>query len=217
MKLIIPHLYTITGLRAGRVYLIEDPDGLTLIDAGLPDAAEKIIRQIEGQGHEASDLKRILITHPHPDHIGGLPELVEKMGAQVWASAVDSPVIEGVEADAQGRKAAVGVPVDRHLVDGESLPQVMGGLEVVAVPGHTPGHLAFWQPQQRVMFTGDAIIRFLGLSKPPARFTLDMAGTIGSIGRMAELDPEVVCFGHGYPLKRKAAEAMRRFASKIGG
>lgn len=75
MKPILPGLYTLTGLIVGRVYLIEDPDGLTLIDASIPLSAPKIIKQIEGMGRKATDVKRILLTHAHPDHHGNLPKL----------------------------------------------------------------------------------------------------------------------------------------------
>jgi len=95
MKAILPGLYTFTGLIAGRVYLIEDPGGLTLIDASIPPSAPKILKQIEGTGRKATDVKRILITHAHPDHHGNLPLLKQATGAQIIASAIEKPVIEG--------------------------------------------------------------------------------------------------------------------------
>ena len=95
MKQIIPGLYTFTGLPVGRVYLIEDPDGLTVIDASIPPAANAIASQIKAMGRALSDVKRILITHAHPDHVGALSVLKAQSGAQVIASAVEQPVIEG--------------------------------------------------------------------------------------------------------------------------
>ncbi len=95
MKKIIPGVSTFTGLIVGRVYLIEDADGLTVIDTGLDLAANQIVRQLQAIGRTAADVKRIVITHAHPDHIGGLPRLKALTGAQVIASSIECPVIEG--------------------------------------------------------------------------------------------------------------------------
>src|SRR4051794_41124061 len=97
MRQILPNLYTFTGLLMGRVYLIEDPGGLTVIDAGLDSAAPKVIKQLEAAGRKASDVKRILVTHGHADHVGGLPALKAATGARVLASAQDRAAIEGRE------------------------------------------------------------------------------------------------------------------------
>ena len=69
MRTILPRLSTFTGLMMGRVYLVEDPDGLTIIDTGLELAASRILKQLEKAGRKPGDVKRILITHGHPDHI----------------------------------------------------------------------------------------------------------------------------------------------------
>jgi glyoxylase-like metal-dependent hydrolase (beta-lactamase superfamily II) len=140
-----------------------------VFDGGLPLTADKIIKQIEAAGYKAQDVRRILITHAHPDHVGGLPRLKEPTGAQMMASRTERPVIEG-EASLQRvlpeglanlvQKAhpsgttLEGTPVDRGMDDGETLPEVMGGLRAISTPGHNPGHLAFWQPERRIVFCG---------------------------------------------------------------
>jgi glyoxylase-like metal-dependent hydrolase (beta-lactamase superfamily II) len=75
MKQIVPGVYRLSGMIAGNVYLIDDPDGITLIDASIPPSGKKILKHIANLGRPASAIKRILITHAHPDHVGGLPEL----------------------------------------------------------------------------------------------------------------------------------------------
>jgi glyoxylase-like metal-dependent hydrolase (beta-lactamase superfamily II) len=229
LKKIIPDLYTFTGLLLGRVYLIRDPDGLTIVDAGLFFAARTIARQLRAAGHRPTDVKRILITHAHPDHIGGLPRLQRLTDAEVISSALDGPVVEGREPMPRMEAAKMtllnrlmnprpmklrGTPVDREIGEGETLP-VMGGLQVLATPGHTPGHLSFWQPQKRVLICGDVIVNTLWLRLPAAAYTVDMDENKRSVKLLAGLEPRVACFGHGEPLMRDAAAKIRGFADRL--
>ena len=219
MKQIIPDLYTFTGLVMGRVYLIEGTDGVTLIDAGLSLATPKILKQLAAHGRQATDVKRILITHAHPDHIGGLPTLQQATGAEVIASAEEKPIIEGRESRINPLGSATtfaGTPVHRVVADGDMLPEVMAGLQVVFTPGHAKGHLAFWQPQKRVVFCGDTIFRLPHLRLPFTLLTPDMPENIRSIRRIADLEPAIVCFGHGKPLMTNTAVAIHAFAEKVG-
>jgi glyoxylase-like metal-dependent hydrolase (beta-lactamase superfamily II) len=212
MKQIVPNVHVFTGLIVGRVYLVEDPDGLTLIDAGMPLAAARIVRQLKAAGHVPTDVKRILITHAHPDHTGGLPALKELTGAQVIASAVERPFVEGRESAPHPS----GTPVDRPVEDGEVINEVLGGLHVILTPGHSPGHTAYWQPDRRVLFCGDAILNLVGLTLPFAVVTPDMDENRRSVEKLAGLGASVVCFGHGPALTRDAAGALRRFAGRVG-
>ncbi len=230
MKRILPGLYTFGGLLAGRVYLIEDTDGLTLIDAGLPIAGARILGQLREGGYRPADLKRILITHAHPDHVGGLPAIKQASGAEVIASKIEKPVIQGDVPVPRKDPAELspiarllvqpgvkisGTAVDRTVEDGEVLAEVMGGLQALLTPGHTPGHLAFWQPDRRILFVGDVIFCIVRLTLPLAIATVDMAENIRSIQRLAGLSPEVACFGHGSPMLENTAERIRAFSNKV--
>lgn len=231
MKQIIPGVYTFTGLMVGRVYLIEDGDGLTLIDTGIAQAGPKILAQVGMLGRAPSDIKRILITHAHPDHAGSLPGLRQATGAQIFASTEERPVIEGKipiprvpRHQLRGMARLIhmpnarlpGTPVDRVVNGGDVLADVMGGLHVVATPGHAPGHIAFWQPEKGILFCGDAICRTPNLRLPYSFLTYDMDENKRSIRRLAELDASIVCFGHGQPLTERAAQAIRAFARTVG-
>jgi glyoxylase-like metal-dependent hydrolase (beta-lactamase superfamily II) len=233
MKQIAPKLHYFTGLIVGRVYLIEDEDGLTIVDTGVSFAAKRIVRQLEKAGHKAGDVKRILITHAHPDHVGGLPDLVKLTGAEVWASEGESAVMAGeipiprppreklpihlrlLRPPATTLKP---VKVDRYLKEGDVLSEVMGGMQVLEVPGHSLGHVAFWQPEQRVLICGDVIFNLLNKRRLPIRVaTVDMDLNRRSIARLASLNPSTILFGHGPALTRNAAREIRKFARKVGG
>jgi glyoxylase-like metal-dependent hydrolase (beta-lactamase superfamily II) len=221
MPQITPGVYAFTGLMMGRVYALEGADGLTLVDAGLGWAAGQVLRQLQAQGHSPSAVKRILITHAHPDHIGGLPKLQAATGAQVIAHGLEHPMIEGQLSSARHTRNSHSpdvrgaTPMLRQVHDGEIVPEVLGGLQVMLTPGHTAGHVCFWQPDRRLLFCGDVVMRLPQLRLPFAAFTVDMDENKRSVKRLAELEADMVCFGHGQPLTRNAASQLRAFATKL--
>jgi glyoxylase-like metal-dependent hydrolase (beta-lactamase superfamily II) len=233
VKAIVEGLYGFSGLGFGRVYAVDDADGgLMLIDTGTAPAAAKIEKQLRDAGRDPADVKRILLTHAHPDHVGGLPALKALTGAQVICSAVERDYVEGRLAPQVADRAQLnwigrrmwqepnplpGTPVDRVLQDGDRLDKVFGGVQVIATPGHTPGHVSFWQPARRILITGDAVGHMpWGLSLPIAAFTPDMDLARRSVSRLSRLDPEVMCMGHGNPIRKDATARLRAFAGKKG-
>ena len=97
MNEIIPNFYGLPGMLVGRVYVIKDADGLTLIDTAVPPAGKRIIKAIQAAGYQASDIKRVMLTHAHPDHFGGLRAVVEATGAEVVFQPRYSPEFNAIE------------------------------------------------------------------------------------------------------------------------
>lgn len=224
MKQILPNLHFITGLPVGRVYVIDDPDGLTIIDATIPGQTNAILNQTKPLG---KPIKRILITHAHPDHVGSLPELKAATNAELILHELEKPVVEGQIPVPRVPPEELGwikirpphtvykpTPVDRTLSGGETL-EIMGGLQAVFTPGHAPGHLAFWQPEKRLLFCGDVMFNLTKMGLPLRLVTVDMAEDKRSIQKLAKLDPAIICFGHGNPVTENAAERLRALARQV--
>jgi glyoxylase-like metal-dependent hydrolase (beta-lactamase superfamily II) len=103
-------------------------------------------------------------------------------------------------------------PVDRLVEDGEDL----GSWQVVHTPGHTPGSVCFYHPERKLIIVGDALnFRRGRLGAPPPMFTPDMAEAHASIRKIAALDFEICCFGHGPPLAENAGRRVRAFAESL--
>jgi glyoxylase-like metal-dependent hydrolase (beta-lactamase superfamily II) len=107
--------------------------------------------------------------------------------------------------------------VDYELKEGDRLDEVLPGLEVVDVPGHSPGQCGFWQAEKRILFGGDVMMR-----APSGRFALPMVAATPdldqakrSIHKVAEMNVATLCLGHGKPLVADAASAIHAFASEL--
>jgi glyoxylase-like metal-dependent hydrolase (beta-lactamase superfamily II) len=208
---IVPGVHVIPGVVVNS-YLIVDPDGLTLIDAGLPGNEKKILKYIASLGHSSSDLKRIIITHADGDHVGGLAALKAATGARVYANAIEA---EAIGAGRMSRELKVHgllglfftltgflfkakpATVDEFLTDGQVLP-VLGGLRVVETFGHTPGHISLFAPSAGILFVGDSIVSGNGaLRGSSGANTWNQAKADESVRKQAALGARIVCSGHG--------------------
>lgn len=227
---ILPYLHMLR-FEVGQAYLWADPGELTLIDCGTAGAAPGIATAINRLGYERRDLRRLVLTHFHDDHIGNAAELASWGGVEVMAHRADAPVIRG-QAPAQApnlqqweiplyESTVPKVPpapparVDRELEDGDTIG-FGGGASVVSVPGHTHGSIAVHLPVHRLLFTGDAVAGqegrvVLGL------FNADRDRALLSMRRLAEFDTDTACFGHGDPVVGGASEQLREVADLVAG
>ena len=207
----------VIGLLMVNVVLVRGRDGWCLIDTGTSGTLGRLRGSLRRMGVREGDLRRVLVTHAHPDHVGGLAELVRASGAEVWAPEGDRAWIEHRGSPPRpdprtlsgvhrllGRiepAAATPVSVDRGLRGGDRLDEVRDGLEVVALPGHTPGQIGFWFAAERVIVAGDALMHVFPWWHPPiAAYTSDMQQARRSVASLAALEPRAVVVGHGPPV-----------------
>ncbi len=213
MKELAPGLFQLKGAmplpNSINTYLIGD----VLVDAGARADGKKILQQLEGH-----DLAAHALTHAHPDHQGASKLVCEARGVPFWVSDGDVEKAERPEAIKQEQPQALinriffkmmagpGHPVDRRLKEGDEV----AGFSVLEVPGHSSGHIAFWRESDRVLILGDVLNNMHvftgipGLREPPKVFTPDVSRNHESIKRLGALEPSLVCFGHGAPLRDTA-------------
>ena len=215
-------------------FLLADEDGITLIDSGLANRKETFLRALSELRRSPDELKHIALTHHHTDHTGNLAALVKASGAEVWVHPLEAPIVRGevplpwsnpkstmlkMLLPVVGRlsiyNSLAPAQVDHEVADGQGLPMA-GGMKAVHTPGHTAGHMCYLvQRHGGVLFVGDAATNILGLRPPLGMSTLDMAQAKDSIRKLAALEFEVACFGHGRVLKGQANLKFRRLAEKL--
>jgi glyoxylase-like metal-dependent hydrolase (beta-lactamase superfamily II) len=210
-------------------FLIDDGDaGLTLIDSGYPKHADAIIEGIRSIGREPSDLKHILITHAHPDHLGSAKQLsggttpislhpadagVAKAGILQPTMKAGPGLLNGILFRVVMPKKAGEFPAfvpDIEFADGDVI-EVAGGIEVIHTPGHTPGHVALlWKKDRGLLFAGDCAANLIGLN-----YMLgydDVPQGRASLIKLAGFEFEAAVFGHGKPI---LSGASGKFAKKF--
>ncbi|MFE9450368.1 MBL fold metallo-hydrolase [Streptomyces sp. NPDC006739] len=227
---LLPRLHLLR-FPVGQAYAWRDADELTLVDAGTIGSGRRIAEAITGLGRAPGEVRRIVLTHFHEDHAGGAGEFAALSGAEVLAHRLDAPFVRGelpgpppvfedwelpLHAEAAARLPP-GEPLrpDRVTeVSGGDLLDFGGGARVVHAPGHTDGSIALHLPAHGVLFTGDAVAAAPDTGTViPGVFNLDRTRTLATLRRLAALDTEVACFGHGDPVLTRASTALRQAAA----
>lgn len=182
------------------VYAIGD----VLIDAGTRLDRRRILNQLEGHTVSAHAL-----THAHPDHYGASHAVCERLGVPLWCGAADVEAVEAGKLVGLGGRMLPGPaahPVARALSEGDEV----AGFRVLDTPGHSPGHVSYWRESDRVLLCGDVMWGFNPfllrgpIREPPKILSPDVRLARESARRIVALEPALVCFGHGPPLRDPA-------------
>jgi glyoxylase-like metal-dependent hydrolase (beta-lactamase superfamily II) len=219
---IAPNVHAVRLLSSFGFLIVEER--LTLIDAGLPGSRRRLHAYLSRIGRSLDELDRIICTHAHPDHIGGVREIVANCSAEVLMHPADLAGLQvtlraAVASRSPGPLIAFltrGPEDARPIVNGDVLP-VLGGLQVVHTPGHTPGSVCLYAPAHRLLFTGD-VLQVIGgrLSFASHLFSDDHALARSTVARLAELDVETIAFSHYPPWRHDARAALEGLAAAAG-
>lgn len=202
--------------------LASDADKSVLVGTGTRYSAKRMLRQLRGHA-----LAALVLTHGHPDHQGASKAICQLYDIPLWCGARDADPISSGElaallpSSALNRRlvrltAGPSYPVTRRLRQGDAV----AGFVVIETPGVSPGHISLWRERDRLLLAGDVLVHqhpvrgTPGLYEPPERFTHDSHANRESARKLAALEPAVVCFGHGPPLRDVAR--FREFAASLG-
>lgn len=233
---IIPGFYELT-LGAVNLFLLEGSEGPVLIDTAYPGSEKAIIAALHEIGHKPEEIRHVLLTHGHPDHVGGLAGLKRRSDAQAHVHPADlwwlkqkgrldprkgervlhpGPGLLTWMLYQQFIKPVDGLePVNAHepLSDGQVLPFARG-LRVLHAPGHSQGQVVFLLEEAGgVLIAGDTCANV-----PALNWSLgyeDLATAKRSLKKLCTLDFEQAVFGHGQAIKSGAAEKWRARWGKL--
>ncbi len=198
-----------------------------LVDAGMPDSENLVLKGIKKRFGPDAELKAIILTHGHFDHVGALEGLLAKWDVPIYSHKLEEPYLTGQtdypppNSDVPGLVAKMSPRFPRQSIDISKQLQLLpddGSIPVlpdwkfIHTPGHTPGHISLYREKDEALIAGDAFVtveqeslyevltqkqEFHG---PPAYFTMDWPAASSSVKKLAELKPKVAITGHGFPM-----------------
>lgn len=218
------------------LYLVEDDDGVTLVDAGLPGVWRPLGEAFRSIGRRPSELRALVLTHAHFDHVGVVRKLQQR-GVPIWAAPEDHHLVAHPFSYAHENPRLVypirhpaalpiltgmllgGLPLVRGTTGVRSLAtgavlDVPGRPEVIATPGHTYGHVALHLRDRDVVISGDALVSldpYTAATGPrivAGAATADFAMNFASLGAIAATGAGTVLPGHGEPWTKGAESAV---------
>ena len=218
---VTPNLIQLTRLRFVNAFLVREDDGFTLVDTTTGGAADKLIEAARTAG---GDIRRIALTHGHGDHVGSLDALKERLGVEVLMPELDARIHAGekvTEGKLTGSWPKLATVPDVRLSEGDRV----GSLEVIAAPGHSPGHVAFVDTRDRTLIAGDTYTtigsvavsnHFYWRFPLAAMATFDKAQDLESAQKLRALDPALLAVGHGSAVRAPGAAMDRAIARARG-
>ncbi|HET7011864.1 MAG TPA: MBL fold metallo-hydrolase [Anaerolineales bacterium] len=208
------------------IWLIDEGGSWTLVDAGPPEAADQVVAAVRLTTDDQS-VRRILLTHAHYDHAGGLDALRQAWNPAVVCHREEVPFVTGGQSYRRQRARAAAfwfgrffmrakrwrIPVARDLEAGQSAD----GMVVIHLPGHTPGHIGLLHVHDGAMICGDAVMNLRGRLSPPfASATPDPGAAEASMLRLGEIDFQHLLPSHGPPILGRGREAILDLLERRG-
>ena len=220
---VFPGIHEI-NTRVSNCYLVVGDD-IMLIDTGMPGNSSKIIDYLQNTlKRYPQDIKTITITHHHFDHVGSLDKIKKITGARVAIHHADANYLSGnknqtgpvfMRAMANIMKLIYrteAVKADTLLEDGDQIDDY----QVILTPGHTPGSICLYNPQNKVIFVGDNLRYSKGkINGPSPRLLPEPEKFKESIKKLADLDIEVILSGHSPPVTSTAALKLEEYLKNI--
>ena len=231
---IAPHVHRVPEVTGSNAVLLEG-DELALIDTGIPGNRDAVLKYIESIGRRPEDLRWIIVTHFHTDHSGSATEIQEATGAQIVAHRDETEkgsdgnlwLRRGYER-ANNRPPLIGLferlmggmgggerrpmpPTQVHMAveEGDVIP-CLGGLRILHTPGHTPGSICPFMPEEEVLFVGDSVLNNIDRLSRPLTWDKDRRAELDtSLHRLRELSAQLCLFGHGPPLHEEVMPKVR--------
>jgi glyoxylase-like metal-dependent hydrolase (beta-lactamase superfamily II) len=200
-----PDIYQITVRGANMLLAVEE--SLTLIDTGHRGSGPEIIECIHHLGRTPKEISLIILTHNHIDHVGGLSELKQMTKARVAIHKTDI-------GERKNPPSAIAEDIDIRLEGGEVL-DVLGGLQIIHTPGHTPGSISLFSAKNKLLIVGDALRKRRDkLDLPFRTASFNQTKAIESVRKVSRLDIDIMCFGHGLPLTDNAHVRLQELAER---
>ena len=214
-------------------YVLGEPGAgdATVIDVGLMGKSGYKLSSIERLGFELHEIRRVLMTHTHFDHIGCLPEVIEALSdVELWvheAEALpleqgDERIVYGMEMFRSMCQAQYGIPdgkfrfqVHRKLTDGETVDLGGASWQIIHIPGHSPGSIALYEAKRKILIPGDTVYADYAIGR------YDLHGASGpklkaSLARLAELDVNILLPGHNNIMTNVPPDYIRKVAQQWG-
>jgi glyoxylase-like metal-dependent hydrolase (beta-lactamase superfamily II) len=229
---IVPGIVRIPTAPASAInsYAFVEGDGsVTLVDTGLKSAPKRIYAALAELGKQPSDVNRIILTHAHSDHAGGLQTVHHDTGGRLHVHETDAEWVRKGEVPPRDKRSFIArvmaylpdpgfapTEVDEVITDNQLL-DVAGGLRVVHTPGHTSGHVSLLHESSGVLITGDALFNWTRrISFSPRFLCTNIPLSRETAARLGEVDYEVAAFTHGPEIRDGARDKVRAFLRRRG-